>query len=82
LAATAGSADEALVGIIGEAMGVDSLIESNPARNRRVDRPNQLSSVMPMKGRLGWAARIPLDHAVEDIVRNFAFTDLVAGTTL
>jgi nucleoside-diphosphate-sugar epimerase len=62
-----------LVQKIGNAMGVDIEITSDPTRIRKVDRLSQLAKVDKINAKLGWVAQISLDDAVGSIVKNFSY---------
>lgn len=64
---------EDLVRMIGAAMGVSILIESDPTRVRRVDRARQLASVERINTLAGWRAKLSLADSIADIVKRFEF---------
>jgi UDP-glucose 4-epimerase len=64
---------EDLVRMIGAKMGVSIVIESDPARVRRVDRLRQLAKVERVFDLTGWRAKATLAQSIADIVDRYDF---------
>jgi nucleoside-diphosphate-sugar epimerase len=62
-----------LVGMMGELMGVDVRIESDPSRFRKIDRLQQLGDATKLKTRRNWAPQWTARRAVASIMRDLGY---------
>ena len=62
-----------LVGLMGELMGVDVRIESDPTRFRKIDRLQQLGDPSKLKSRRNWAPRWTARRAVASIMHDLGY---------
>jgi UDP-glucose 4-epimerase len=62
-----------LVGLMGELMGVEVTIESDPSRFRKIDRLQQLGDPTKLKSRRNWAPQWTARRAVASIMHDLGY---------